>query len=98
MKIKLTAVVARENTNIPWYVTPESHVQYMEEKYGNVRTYSSTESEDGLTLTTIQIFENLEAFQEISSDGRVIMSLSERQSHNSKNKIYLVSYNEESIP
>jgi hypothetical protein len=90
-KVKVVAVYHRPSTDIPWYAASEDFLKTTEDKYGNRRTYTKTESDGGAVLTIEQVLDSIELHHELLSDPESQDNILKREEYNSKFGIFMIN-------
>lgn len=88
--IKITRILTRPNTEIPFYKAEESFIEYFRNTYedsGLVTLMGISMSEDGLTKTYINMYSSQEAHEMVANDATVIEYASKAEEYNSENGI-----------
>ena len=98
MAIKTTMTFSRLSTDTPWYEPTDSFKAYNKATYVDTgkRTYvGQTESEDGLTKTSVNIMVDEAAIKEFNQDSNIQGFLNARDLYCLQNNISLTREQEE---
>ena len=93
MAYTVTNTFVRPNTDVAWFTASNSVRAHMKDEYGlnaasrTKNNFTSTESEDGLTLTNVSVFVNKAAFDTHTADSTNDTFISQRTTYNRNKSI-----------